>query len=230
MKVHQLVLGAAATASVLLLTGCSPAGDVAVKVGDETYTTSDVDLLTDFQCSYLADLIADPANAGQIAAVPLQRARSDMASILVASALDRLLAERANVEVDPARLREPLAQLVPSIEKVATGADRDRLRVLVTESIEYSIAVSEIASRLAQESGVEASQEQLSQAVFALRTGEATRAEVEVDPVFGLSKDGLNPGADPSLSRPLSDFSTKATANPPDQELVNALPANQRCG
>lgn len=230
MKVHQLVLGAAATASVLLLTGCAPTGDVAVKVGDQTFTTADVDLLTDFQCTYLADLVADPANAGQVSAVSRQRARADMASILVATALDELLAERANVTVDPARLREPLAQLDPTIEKVASGEDRERLRELVSDSIANSFAVNEIAAQLAQENGVEGTQEQLAQAMFALRAGEAKDADVEIDPVFGLSKDGLSPGDDPSLSLTLSAFAKQAAANPPDAGLVDKLPANQRCG
>ncbi len=231
MKANRLVLGVAtATASILVLSGCTPSGDVAVKVGDETFTTADVDLLTDFQCSYLAELVADPANGGQVAAVSRQRARSDMASILVATALDEVLAERADVTVDPARVREPLEQLGPTIEKVASGEDRERLRALVTASIENSIAVSEIAGRLAQESGVEANEEQLSQALFALRTGEAKRAGVEIDPVFGLSDDGLTPGNDPSLSLTLSEFSQQATASPPDPALVDQLPANQRCG
>lgn len=230
MKAHRLVLGAISVAATLALSGCSPTGDVAVKVGDETFATGDVDLLTDFQCGYLAELVADPASAGQVAAVPRQRARADMASILVATALDGRLAERAGVEVDKARLREPMAQLEPTIVKIATGEDRERLRELVTASIANSFAVNQIAQQLAQESGVEATQEQLAQATFALRTGEAARAGVEVDPVFGLSKDGLNPGDDGSLSLSVSDFAQQTAATPPDPELVAGLPANQRCG
>lgn len=231
MKANRLVLGAAtAAASILALTGCAPTGDVAVKVGEESFATADVDLLTDFQCTYLASLTADPAMAGQVAAVSRQRARSDMASVLVASALDEVVAKEFDVDVDPARLREPMGQLAEAIEGSAAGEDRDRLRELVSESIENSLAVNEIAARLAQESGIEASQEQLAQAVFALRTGAAQDTEIEIDPVFGLSGDGLNPGDDPSLSVTLSEFSQKATASPPDPELVDGLPANQRCG
>ncbi len=231
MKANRLVLGVAAAAVALLaLTGCSPSGDVAIRVGDEKFATADVDLLTDFQCDYLATLLADPAMASQVAAVSRQRARSDMASVLVASALDGLLAERAKVEVDRTRLRDPMAQLEPTIVKSATGEDRERLRELITDSIANGFAVNDLAARFAQESGVEASQEQLSQAMFALRTGEAKRAEVEIDPVFGLSQDGLNPGDDPSISRSLSDFSQQASASPPDAALVDGLPANQRCG
>jgi len=231
VKANRLVLGvASAAASILALSGCAPTGDVAVKVGDETFATSDVDLLTDFQCGYLASLIADPAMAGQVAAVSRQRARSDMASVLVASALDAVIADKAGIDVDPARLREPMTQLEEAITKTATGEDRERLRQLVSESIENGFAVNDVAARLAQESGVEATQEQLAQAMFALRTGAAKEAKVEIDPVFGLSADGLNPGDDPSLSLTLSDFSQQAAASPPDAALVDKLPANQRCG
>lgn len=231
MKAHRLVLGAITVAASLALTACSPTGDVAVKVGDETFATSDVDLLTDFQCGYLASLLEDPAMAGQVAAVPRQRARTDMASILVASALDGLIAERFDVEVDPARLREPMAQLEPTIEETATGEDRERLRELVSDSIANGFAINDIAAaQISQESGGQATQEQLVQAAFLLRTDEAGRAGVEVDPVFGLSADGLSPGDDPSLSVTVSDFATKAAASPPDAELVDGLPAAQRCG
>lgn len=231
MKANRLVLGVAvAAASTLALSACSPTGDVAVKVGEEKFTTSDVDLLTDFQCGYLASLLDDPAMGGQVAAVSRQRARSDMASVLVASALDAYVAEKAGIDVDPARLREPMAQLQPTIEKVATGEDRERLLELVTESIRGGFATNEVAGRLAQESGVEATQEQLAQAMFALRTGAANETDVEVDPVFGLAKDGLNPGDDPSLSLTVSDFAKQAAASPPDAALVDKLPANQRCG
>ncbi len=231
MKASRLVLGSAAAASVLLLSACSPTGDVAVKVGDETFATSDVDLLTDFQCGYLASLLEDPAMAGQVAAVPLQRARTDMASILVASALDGLIAERFGVEVDEARLREPMGQLEPTIEKTATGEDRERLRELVADSIANGFAVNDVvAAQIAQEIGSQATQEQVVQATFLLRTDEASTAGVDVDPVFGLSADGLSPGDDPSLSLTVSDFATKVAASPPDAELVDALPAAQRCG
>lgn len=231
MKASRLVLGSAAAASVLLLSACSPTGDVAVKVGDETFAASDIDLLTDFQCGYLASLLEDPAMAGQVAAVPRHRARTDMASILVASALDGRIAERFGVEVDEARLREPMAQLEPTIEKTATGEDRERLRELVVDSIGNGFAVNDlVAAQVTQESGGQATQEQVVQATFALRTDEAGTAGVEVDPVFGLSADGLSAGDDPSLSLTVSDFATKATASPPDAELVDALPAAQRCG
>lgn len=231
MKAHRLVLGAITVAASLALTACSPTGDVAVKVGDETFATSDVDLLTDFQCGYLASLLEDPAMAGQVAAVPRERARTDMASILVASALDGLIAERFDVEVDPARLREPMAQLEPTIEKTATGEDRERLRKLVTDSIANGFAINDlVAAQISQEVGGQATQEQLVQAAFLLRTDEAGKVGVEVDPVFGLSADGLSPGDDPSLSVTVSDFATKVTASPPDAELVEGLPAAQRCG
>lgn len=231
MKVNRLVLGVStAAASLLVFTGCAPTGDVAVKVGDETFATSDVDLLTDFQCGYLEALGADPAMAGQIAAVPRQRARSDMASVLVASALDGLLAEQAGITVDRARLREPMSQLEETIKQTATGAERERLRELVSDSIANGFAANDVAAQLAQQSGVDATQEQLSQAMFALRSGQAARTEVVIDPVFGLSKDGLTPGDDPSLSLALSDFATQATASPPDPALADKLPANQRCG
>lgn len=231
MKAHRLVLGAIAASASLALTACSPTGDVAVRVGEETFTTSDVDLLTEFQCGYLASLLEDPAMAGQVAAVPRQRARTDMARILVASALDSLIAERFGVEVDPARLREPMAQLDPTIEKTATGEDRERLRTLVADSIANGFAVNDVAAaQLAQETGAQATQEQLVQAAFLLRTDEAGSTEVEVDPVFGLSADGLSPGDDPSLSLGVSDFAQQTVANPPDAELVNGLPAGQRCG
>lgn len=231
MKASRLVLGSAAAASVLLLSACSPTGDVAVKVGDTTFASSDIDLLTDFQCGYLASLLEDPAMAGQVAVVPRDRARADMARILVASALDGRIAERFGAEVDQARLRDPMAQLEPTIEKTATGADRERLRELVVDSIGNGFAVNDVvASQVTQQFGDQATQEMVGQATFGLRAEEAAAAGVEVDPVFGLSEDGLGSGDDPSLSLTVSDFATKAAAAVPDAALVDALPASQRCG
>ncbi|RNL61248.1 hypothetical protein EFK50_17940 [Nocardioides marmoriginsengisoli] len=228
MKANRLVLLAAATASAIALTGCTPAGDVAVEVGKVKYSTSDVDLLTTFQC----EIASDP-NAGA-GALSRQSARAFMASILVASALDGQIGEKYKVKAGPADAASSMEQLNSFIDKAATGDDRKRLRTIVEDSIIGQVAVSTVVQQAIGQSLQQMSQEQAQQAIqegiTKLRLDAAKSADIEVDPVYGLSADGLEPAkTDPSLSRALSDFAKESMKAPVDQAWLEKLPANQRC-
>lgn len=228
MWVNRLALLAGAAATAIALTGCTPTGDTAIKVGRTSYTGSDVDLLTKFECT----IATDPA-AG---AAPLSRqaARGFMASVLVASAIDHEISVKAKVQPTSGDVASTMAQLDPYIDKAAKGKDRTRLRELVETSVLGQVAVGTIvqqtlAQQLSQMDQTQA-QQVVSDGIKQIRASEAKKAKIEVDPVFGLSADGLEPGgSDPSLSTALSSFAKSAASQQPDQAWLDKLPANQKC-
>ena len=100
MKAHRLVLGAISVAATLALSACSPTGDVAVKVGDETYASGDVDLLR-------AELVdrygAPPAPVERLLEVARFRARCRRAGVAEVTAQGKYL-RFAPVELPDSRV------------------------------------------------------------------------------------------------------------------------------
>ena len=64
----------------------------------------------------------------------------------------------------------------------------------------------------------------------ALRARQAKKSDIDVDPVYGIGKDGQSVGVDSSLSVPVSDFAKASRATTPTADFLQALPKNQRCG
>jgi hypothetical protein len=232
VKANRLVRLAAAGASAVALTSalaaCAPTGDVALKVGKVEYTTADVDLLTKFECTIAKD---PSAGAGVLSR---QSARAFMATVLVGSALDNQIGAKFKVKATAADAASTMEQLDPFIDKAAKGEDRKRLREIIENSIIGQVAVSTIVQQTLGASLGQMDQDQgqqaIQQGVAALRADSVKDIDIDVDPVFGLSDDGLEPAkADPSLSLALSSFAKSATATEVDQAWLDKLPANQRC-
>jgi hypothetical protein len=218
-----------AAVAALTLSACAPTGDVAIEVGKTRYTSSDIDLLTTFQCT----IAGDPA-AG-VTSLSRQSARAFMATVLVSSALDQRIADRAGVKPNESELASTMSQLQPYIEKAAKGDDRKRLTELVEQSILGQFAVGTVVQQTLGDQLGSIDQQQAQQMVQAgieaLRKDEAAKADTEIDPSLGLSADGLTAaGSDPSLSKAVSSFAKASTEAQPDQAWLDALPARQQCG
>lgn len=227
MLATRLVLGAAA-ASAIVLTGCAPTGDVAIEVGGTSFSTTDVDLLTKFQCS-----IASDENVG---APPISRAtaRSFMATVLVSTVLDKKIGADSGVTLGPAEAAATMTSLDPYIEKVTRGEDRERLRKIVEDSVIGQLAVSSVVQTALGEALSQLPQEQAAAAVAEgtqrLRIEAAQDLDIEIDPAFGLSENGLETGkSDASLSRALSDFARAGASDSAEKAWLDDLPASQRC-
>lgn len=232
---RSLLLLAACGLSLLAFTGCAPVGDVAIKVDDTEYSSSDVELFTDFRCGLLAQAAENPELQGQVPAITRQQARNQMATFLVDAAIDSRVAADAKVTADPAGVTQQVDEVREVVNAVATGEDRERLLELVTEFVESQVAIQtaivaqigeETLNQLGQEGASQAIQEtaQTARAVF------AEKLDIDVDPAYGLSNDGLAPDAGgSSLSVPVSDFAKSATSAQLEGTFVDALPRNQRC-
>jgi hypothetical protein len=225
---NRLVLLLAASASAFALTGCAPTGDVALKVGDVTYSNSDVNLLTSFECA----VAKDPTNG--ITPLSRQAARAYMATLLVSTAIDHRIGEDSNVKPTAADVASTLQSADAFIDKAAQGKDRDRLRSLLENVFIGQTAVGTIVQRTLGQQLSQLPQDQQQQVILQgikqLRTNAAAKVKIKVDPALGLSPDGLEPAtADPSLSRALSSFAKSATTAQPEQTWLDSLPAVQRC-
>jgi hypothetical protein len=232
VKAHRLVLLAATGVALVLLTGCAPAGSTAIKVDGTSFTKDDVDLFTDFQCGYLE---AAGAAGGQVPALSRQDMRSQSAMFLVSTALDRQIVGDAGVKADEAQVQQTMGQLKQAINKVAKGDDRTRLTDLIADYLRAQLGVQDVVvAQLGGEAtltklGQEAATQAVQQAIAGARDSYAKKADISVDPVYGLDADGLKVGSNGSLSVAISKFAKAASSGTSDSTWLAALPKNQRC-
>lgn len=233
MKPPRLVLLAVAAASLLAVTGCAPTGDIAVKVGDISYTHEDVDVLVNFQCAASA---AQAANGGdpQGGATKVSRAqvRSEWAGRLYDAAVYAEIGAKADVQPDLAKIKTDLAGLQAAVDQTVPQGDRKRVVDLITET--YTTA-SMFEAAFLKIHGADAlstmDQQALTAAAQELKATVTNGDDIDLDPVYGLSKDGLTANAnDASLSLPVSTFAKDAAAKESSAEWIAGLPTKQVCG
>ena len=231
MKANRLVVLAAAAAALVTLTGCASAG-TAVKVDGTSFTKEDVELFTDFQCEYLSSA---GAASGQVPALSRQDARSQSATFLVSSVLDQQVVDQAGAKANETQVQEAMGQLKPYIAKAAKGEDRERLTTLIRDYLRAQIGVQQVVvAQLGGEAaltklGQEAASQAVQQTIAGAQAAFAKKADIEVDPVYGLDDDGLQLSAGGSLSVATSKFAKAAASGTPDSTFLSALPKNQRC-
>src|SRR3954451_2098571 len=107
--------------------------------------------------------------------------------------------------------------LAPVIKKLAKGADRTLLTTLISEYLDAQLAiqaaiVAQIGETTLQQLGQEQANQVLTEALGAAQATAAKAADIDVDPVYGLSDDGLQVAGDPSLSVKVSKFAKDSTA------------------
>ena len=230
MKANRLVLLAVAGTSVLALTGCSPSGNVAAKVGDDTVTTSEVDFLTRMQCDTLDKASKEPSSAGSTQMVPIAKVRTGMVNTLVQNVLNAQLAARDHLDYDKSTLRSVMSQFESVVAQVP-AKDRDRFRDLVEDVYRGQLQVYTLAQSQLAKAGIRnPSQEEVDQAVSAIQSDFRKGVDIEINPAYGADASGVAGSVDPSLSVAVSSFAKKSVAAQPDPTWVGGLPADQRCG
>lgn len=238
MKPPRLVLLAVAGVSLSLFVGCAPTGDVAIKFGSTKITNEDVDLVTDFLCTYRATQAADPSAEGASAESPVQQAKTGAVGIIAQSLVSEKVADQNKVPQDPAGIKETLTQIQPIIDQVATGKDRTRLTELISDSISSSTRFeAAVKTAMAAEVGdrMQTLGQEEGQAIFDRLQAQLVAAaikvsDIEIDPVFGVDIKNSNTYVDPSLSAPVSAFAKDSVATQAPAEWLAALPKTQRCG
>jgi hypothetical protein len=230
VKAPRLVLLAAAGTAMLALTGCTQSGNVAARVGDTTVPTSDVDFLTRMQCISRDKAADNPQQGTGATTIAKARLRTDMVNALVQGVLNRELAESKHVPYDKTTLRGVMEQFEADVQLVP-AKDRDHYRDLVEGIYRgllpvYALAESELAAQ-----GVTSPQQtQVDQAVAAIQADYRKKVDIEINPEYGASADGIAGAEDPSLSLAVSSFAKKSRSEQPDSSWVSSLPADQRCG
>ncbi|MGJ0558387.1 hypothetical protein [Methylocystis sp.] len=235
MKPPRLVLLAAAGLSLVAFAGCAPVGDVAIKANGATLSNKDVDLFTTFLCNYRAGANAEAGSAGQ---VPRQQARTEAARLLAESLVSDKAADAAKVPDELDGVEQSLQQFSAVIDQSASGDDRARLKNLLIDSITSSSRLeTAIKTEMVNELGEAIDQlpQDQGQAIFdekyaALIASAVSSSDLEIDPVFGIDPDTLTPGADSSLSAPVSQYAQDSTQLQAPAEWLASLPANQLCG
>ncbi|MCX6397984.1 MAG: hypothetical protein NTV23_15965 [Propionibacteriales bacterium] len=231
MKPPRLLLLAVSGVSLFAFSGCAPVGDVAIKVDDRTYTHHDIDALVDFQCAATAAQPQDPQNAAPTV-VSRAQARSEMAGRLFDSAVFAEVAAKAGVEPDLAAVKTQLAGLQDVVDRTVPAADRARVVALITETyVSASVFETAFVKAYGEEALGQLDQAGILAAAQKLKDEVVQSADVELDPVYGLSEDGQAPNANKaSLSQAVSTFAKDAATTPAPAEWITGLPASQTCG
>lgn len=218
-RVLPLVLAAVAA---LALTGCDQDPSVAARVGSQTITVADVDLLTQALC------VPQPgAGGGQQNAVATV---NDAAlATLVQAAVDAQLAEAEHVPSDPAAVNQQLTQYDALLAQVPEQ-DRDRTRQLIADIFSGRQQVTLAAQQRLRLGGTAPNAQVLQQAVQSLEKDWADKVGVQVNPRYDSAGLGKQGDGFESVSRAVSDDARAAGSAQPDSDWVGSLPADLRCG
>jgi SurA N-terminal domain len=230
VKANRLVLLAVTGTAVLALTGCTPSGNVAARVGDATVPNSDVDFLARMQCETLDQAAKDPAQQGSVQMVATSQVRTGMLNTLVEAELDRQLAKARHLTYDRATLRSAMAQFESVVTHVAKN-DQDRFRSMVEDIYRGQLEVYSLAQDALSSQGVDnPSQAQVDQAIKKAQDDYRKTVHIEVNPQYGADDSGVAGAVDPSLSLAVSSFAKQSRSASPSATWVAKLPADQRCG
>lgn len=227
MKANRLVLLALAGAAAFALTGCDT-GNKAAEVNGTVITTGDVDFATRANCD-----LYDAANEGGeqgVQAAPRRAIRASMVGTLIQTELaEQYAAENGVKEFDTATLQQRMS----GYEAAAQGLseeDRERFGELLERVNRAELLVVSTVQKKLVAGGVEATPEQLQEAITADFGAFVQKADVEVNPVYGADESNQPGAIDPSLSQAVSDFAKQSSAVQPDAIFVDRLPDSQRCG
>lgn len=220
-------LGVAGAASLLLLTGCAGARPgVAADVNGSTISLSEVDDLADSFCTAIEPQLGTSEQAP--AAISLTSLRAGVLQQLVA----REIADQvgADYDVSPgATYRRALQSARSAAAAVPEDVRADYVDVQTTGDYISDLVTQAAEKDLVAAGNAEPTQEEISGRASELFSQYTDRADIEIDPRFGIGSDLL--AKDGSISYAVSD-TAKAGVKAADDDVTYAqsLPASLRCG
>lgn len=228
---RRVLVGVVAVVAASVLSGCGSARPgVAVEVGDQTLSTSEIDDMSVAYCDGLA-----PQLEANGAVFPMSFVRAYVVRNLTLKAAAEQLADSYSVQL-PADYRQAVRDLR---DQVAATFPADRVDdVVEVESVgAYLQAVEvEVGGILLADSGDSGADDaaKLARGKDAL-TEWIAEHPAEVNPRYGIkvsSTDVQDPPqfVDTSTSFALTDEAVKGDLDEPDQEYAATLPSAQRCG
>jgi peptidyl-prolyl cis-trans isomerase SurA len=226
---RQVLAVVVAAVAAFTLSGCAGASPgVAVSIGDQTLSTSEVDDLTVAYCEGL-----EPQFEANGAVFPMNFVRAYVVRNLTVKAAAEQLAEHYSVELPPS-----YDQAVRDLRDQLAGFKEDRIdQVLEVESVgPYVPAVEiEVGGRLLVDEGTAGADDAAQQA-----RGEDALVQwmaehpADVNPRYGIAISNADLDAprfvDTGTSYALSPRAADAAKSEPDQDYAATLPSSQRCG
>jgi len=215
---------AVTAAPLLLLSACGGnAPGVAASVGDQTITDREVDDFAEVLCSM------GQVSTGQGQPGATKTARQLSLQILLANALAEQVADVDAVDrsaVEAGTEQRAAARQELSADEKAVFDD------VVPAYVRAQTAILDLGRADLEEAGTEGeiSDDDAYARGEELRTDYARRADIEVDPRFGVVTDGVLKPANGSLSVPVSELAVKGAEDTAPASYVSLLPAAQTCG
>jgi hypothetical protein len=210
-------------AVVLLLTGCDQSPQTAARVGNQTITTDEVNLLAKALCK-------EQEQAGSGGSTrPVAAANNAALGTLIQSALDEQYAAKHDLDYDRLSLASQLDQLKSLIDGLP-AKDRSRTRELIEQLFKGQLQVFQEAVTKLQAAGVQPTQQLVQQAAQATTAEFAKTVDIDVNPRYDAPGPGHQGDGAQSLSKAVSKDAKAAQSTDPDPSWVAGLPAPQRCG
>lgn len=215
-------LGAVAAVAVLALTGCGALRPgVAVQVGDETISASDLDTATTEFCTAI-----EPQLEQQAESIQNSFLRSYVAGTLALRSVAEQMAEEHGVEVDDETYLQTVTQLQQSLDQVPEEA---RDTVIEIESAQaYVDAVQRAVGETLVEGG---NDEEIAAAGREEFDAWISENGVDFDPSLNtVIEDGVFAMKDQAVSVAVSDTAKTGLEEQPNAVAARDLTRAQRCG
>ena len=218
----------AALGAALALGGCGnlPPGAAAV-VDGTTIKHSDVTELAEAQCAGIKQ--AARTGQAQEQVTPRKQLIQQALSLLMDVELSLKYAESVDISPRPRQVAAAYAQIDPLIKSLPEQY-RDYTAEVFRQWAEARDVLTQVGMRATGQPDTPTNAEGLLNAGYQRREPWLKKVEIHTDPRYGPSEVGFPGGADPSVSKAVSDFAKDADKDQPDQAFVSALPASQKCG
>jgi hypothetical protein len=227
---RQVLAGVVAAVAAFTLSGCGAASPgVAVKVGDQTLSMTEVDELTVGYCDGLEQQFEASGTV-----LPMSFVRDHIVRNLTVRAAAEQLAEEYSVDLPPTYARS-----VRDLRGQMAELPEDRIdQVLEVESVgayvqAVEIEVGDILLAQAGESGAD-DQAKLARGQDALRQW-MSEHPADINPRYGIAVSDPRLDVAPTLVDTGTSYALSANAvdgakAEPDQAYAATLPSSQRCG
>jgi hypothetical protein len=213
-------------AALLLITGCDQSTGTAAKVGSDTISTHDVDLVSKALCQERAG----QASAQNDTRISLALVRKQAVTALVDAQLNQQYGDQRHAFYDKATLNQQVASLKTLIDKLPAD-DRARTQDLITGIFRGRLLLTQIGQQQLALTGQRAtSQDQALTAGLKARAAYDKRTKVELNPRYDTDGPGKGGAGSQSLSKSVSTYAKDGGASSQDPSWTAGLPANLRCG
>ena len=223
MSTTRLMTAATIGVAGLLLTGCgSAAPGVAVKVGDEVLTVSDVDTTTSHYCTSVGDQFEST--------VPMSFVRQYVVQLLTLRSQAAQLADEYGVTAG-STYQNDVAQRQGTARTLPEEVRDDYIRLTSAPAYAQDV-VDQVGEIVLDEQGVsDPTTEQVTQAGIDVFNQWPDANGIEVDPRYGLANvDGVLKPVDTNTSVAVGETAKLGLAEQPDPAFAETLPLTHRCG